>query len=66
MSKYSYFENDTADFPFSVVHINDNGEQTFIAVTDTIEKAHFLATAANSLSSLDESEYPGHEKHLTS
>jgi hypothetical protein len=44
--KYSWFQNHAEELSFTVVH-KGSLTITIIALTDTAEKAHFLATAAN-------------------
>lgn len=50
MEKYTWFRNHNQDLSFSV-KFDDNGlEETLIAITDTAEKADFIAKACNQFS----------------
>lgn len=54
--KYVFFQNEEEEFDFTVAHKDENGTETIIAVTDSAEKAHFLASAANRYEHLETSQ----------
>jgi len=49
MDKYSWFENHEGELSYSIEH-NEDDVTTMIAVTDTAEKADFIAKACNHFS----------------
>lgn len=49
MKKYSWFENHEEEFPFTVIH-TENEIETNIALTDSAEKADFITKACNQFS----------------
>lgn len=47
--KYSWFQNHTSEMDFTVMH-QENETGTFVALTDTAEKADFIVKACNQFS----------------
>lgn len=48
MEKYTWFNNHKTGLQYTVVH-NENDVETIVAITDTAEKADFIAKACNQL-----------------
>jgi hypothetical protein len=46
MKKYTWFKNEEETLSYTVIHTED-GKETIICITDSAEKADFIAEACN-------------------